>query len=190
MRLMYLFIIYIVSCNITVYSMGAKKPALPVIELPPITVTNGDYLTVKKCTNCSEKQWKFIQVATIKTNETIASTCFSSFMLQRKLIDTASMNNAQVIDRLVGKNTETDVEMYYSLKRVLGYTYGNQPIGKYKIWINSRYMMEWNYCDLGSLLGHETSHKKGFSHSYKYTPSRDYSVPYSINAAFKQCCVR
>lgn len=170
-------------------SMGSKRP-VPTVELPPVIVTEGEYLTIKKCTNCSEKQWKFIQESQIKTNETIASSCFNSFMLQRKLIDTTSLTNAQVIDRLVGKNTETDVEMYYSIKRVLGYTLGNQPLGKYKIWINSKYMLSWNHCDLGSLLGHETAHKKGFKHDSKYSPPRDFSVPYSINAAFKACCVR
>lgn len=149
-----------------------------------------DYLTIGKCTNCSPKQSQFILEAEQKTNETVNSTCFASFMLERKLIDTNGLDNQQVVESLVGKNTVTDIEMYWTLKRVLGYTLPNQPEGKYKIWVNSRYMMQWNRCDLASLLGHETSHKKGYGHSYRATPSRPYSVPYSINAAFDKCCVR
>lgn len=145
-----------------------------------------NYLTINKCTNCSASQWKFIQEAEVKTNETVASTCFSSFMLQRKLIDTTGMTNSQVVERLLNVTTVVDAEMYYTWKRVLGYTLE----GKDKIWINSKFMMKWNRCDLGSLLGHETSHKKGFTHAFRYSSSRDYSVPYSINVAFEQCCVR
>lgn len=170
------------------YGMGSKQP--PVVELPPITVARDEYVTIRKCTNCTPAQWKFIQEAEVKTNETTKSTCFKSFMLQRKLIDTMSLTPEQVVDRLSTMNTITDVEMYYSLKRVLGYTYGNQPEGKYKIWINRKYMMSWNKCDLGSLLGHEVAHKKGFTHDFNYSPPRDYSVPYSINAAFDHCCAR
>lgn len=175
---------------VTCCSMGSKPPVKAPMELPPIVVTPGEYLTIRKCTNCSEKEWKFIQDANVKTNETVATTCFASFMLERKLIDTLGKSNAEVVDSLVGKNTVIDVEMYYTLKRVLGYTLADQPPGQYKEFINRKYMLQWNVCDLGSLLGHETGHKKGYGHAFNYTPSRDYSVPYSINAAFKKCCVR
>lgn len=164
-------------------SMGSK----PSVELQPIVVTpSSDYLTVKKCTNCSEKEWKFIQESQAKTNETITSTCFASFMLSRKLIQTNDLSNKEVLDSLVGKNTEIDVEMYWTVKHVLGYTLPKAN----KEWINRRYMMKWNKCDLASLLGHETSHKKGYDHAFYSTATRQYSVPYSINAAFEQCCVR
>lgn len=171
------------------YGMGSKQPPQPV-ELPPIVVVPGEYVTIRQCTNCSPTQWKFIQEAEVKTNETVKTTCFKSFMLQRKLIDTMSLTPEQVVERLTTMNTVTDVEMYWTLNRVLGYTLGNQPVGKYKIWLNSRYMMNWNRCDLASLLGHEVAHKKGFTHDSKYSPPRDYSVPYSINAAFDHCCAR
>ena len=167
----------------------ACKQEQKTIELPPVEVETpidivSDYLTIKRCTNCTEAQWKFIQEALLKTNETVASTCFASFILERDLIQTGGLSNSEVVDRLVGKNTRVDVEMYYSLRRVLGYTLE----GKDMIWINRKYMMSWNHCDLASLLGHEVSHKKGFKHDKYYSPPRDYSVPYSINAAFKRCC--
>lgn len=145
-----------------------------------------DYLSIRKCTNCKDKEWKFIQEALVKTNETVNSTCFAAFMLQRKLIQTGGLNNKEVVESLVGKNTEIDVEMYWTVRRVLGYTIE----GVNKEWINRRYMMSWNRCDLGSLLGHETAHKKGYGHDFYYSPPRNFSVPYSINAAFDKCCVR
>lgn len=168
-------------------SMGSKRPVT--VELPPIEVhtpNTGEYLIIRRCTNCSEKEWNFIQDAQVKTNETINSTCFASFMLERNLIQTNGLSNKDVLDSLVGKNTEIDVEMYYTLKRVLGYTLPNVN----KEWINRRFMLKWNTCDLASLLGHETSHKKGYDHAFYSTPTRQYSVPYSINEAFKQCCVK
>lgn len=182
--------------SLSCFGMGSRRPAptpapVPPVENPgPIGPVSTDYLTIRKCTNCSVAEWKFIQEAQVKTNETVASTCFASFMLQRKLIQTMGRTNKEVVDSLVGKNTEIDVEMYWTAKRVLGYTLADQPVGKYMEWINRRYMMSWNRCDLASLLGHETGHKKGYGHDYYYSPPRDYSVPYSINAAIDQCCVR
>lgn len=174
---------------------GSPRPSIPLptpspVETPEVSPEKKPYLVIRRCTNCTAKEWKFIQEALVKTNETVETTCFASFMLKRKLIQTLSRSNQQVLDSLVGANVPVDVEMYYTTDRVLGYTYPNQPVGQYKEWINRRYMTEWGRCDLASLLGHETSHKIGYDHDYQATSRRNSSVPYSINAAFDSCCVR
>jgi hypothetical protein len=149
-----------------------------------IKQSHGAYLTVNKCENCTFIQQKFLDQSVLKTNETVAGSCFASFMLVRKFVNTEK-NNEQVYQSLVDANVVVDIRTYYTMKRVLGYTIP----GKNKIWINRKYMLAWNHCDLASLLGHESSHKIGYSHSYYATKERPNSVPYSINAAFKQCCV-
>jgi len=178
---------FILIASILIIGWGSPKPKVPeVVELPPVVTTPTKFLSIGKCTNCSDAEWKFIQEAQIKVNDTVETSCFASFMLERKLIQTMNKTNEQVVQSLVDARITIDVTMYYSLKRVLGYTYE----GVNKEWINRRYMMKWSQCDLASLLGHETSHKVGYDHDYYANASRPYSVPYSINEAIDKCCVK
>ena len=180
---LFLVIMVLMLCG----GWGAKRIKVPeVVELPPIVTSPTKFLSIGKCTNCTDPEWKFIQEAQIKVNDTVETSCFQSFMLERKLIQTMNRNNEQVVQSLVDARITIDVTMYYSLKRVLGYTYE----GVNKEWINRRYMMSWNKCDLASLLGHETSHKVGYDHSFYANASRPFSVPYSMNEAIDKCCVR
>lgn len=177
---------YLIGVFLLCLSMGSRPPVKAPVPSPEITVPTSGMLHITRCTNCTPDQWKFIKEAEVKTNETVASTCFSSFMLQRSLIQTLSKSNKQVVESLVDAKIAIEVEMYYSIKKVLGYTYSDVK----KEWINSRYMLKWNRCDLASLLGHETSHKVGYDHDYYHNASRPFSVPYSINEAIDKCCVR
>lgn len=145
---------------------------------------NSAYLTVSNCENCTFIQKKFLGEAVVKVNETIESACFAQFMNERKLNMTNEKSNAEVVKSLLEANVVVDIRTYYTFKRVLGYTIP----GKNKIWINRKYMLSWNQCDLASLLGHESSHKIGYGHGYYHTKDRPFTVPYSINAAFKVCC--
>ncbi len=145
----------------------------------------GDVLNVTRCTNCSVDQSKFIQDAVTKWHETVFSKCFVEFMVDRKFENTDKAGG-QVLESIMMTPVVVEAEMYYSFKRVLGYTLPNKP----KIWINRKYMQKWNRCDLASLLAHEASHKIGYGHDFYATKRRPYSVPYSLNAAFKKCCVR
>lgn len=147
---------------------------------------HSQYLTIPKCTNCSPVQTKFIAESVVKVNETIFSSCFIGFMMERDLIQTNERSNPEVLESIMFAQVVVDAEMYYTFKRVLGYTLPD----KNKIWINRKYMMKWNRCDLASLLGHESSHKIGYGHSFYATKDRMNSVPYSMNEAFKKCCVR
>lgn len=144
----------------------------------------GAYLEVSKCENCTFVQNKFLGEAVVKVNETIESACFADFIKNRQMIMTNEKSNTEVVQSLLAAKVVVDIRTYYTMKRVLGYTIP----GKNKIWINRKYMLTWNQCDLASLLGHESSHKIGYGHSYYATKERPFSVPYSINAAFKQCC--
>lgn len=182
MKIFILIAMFLVGCK---QSTTVETPP-PKVETPvEIPSSKKPYLTVEKCTNCTDEEWEFIKQAIVKTNETVETTCFQSLMLKRELIQTLGRTNEQVVKSLVGADVKIDVEMYYTLKRVLGYTYE----GVNMEWINRRYMLSWNKCDLASLLSHETSHKIGYDHDYYYSDARNYSVPYSINVAIEECCV-
>lgn len=162
------------TTNVTVQSSGEKP-----------------YLSVTRCTNCTPDQWKRIQDATVKVNKVVKGQCFRSGMEKRALIQTNGKTPSQVVDSLVSADIRIETEMYYTIKRVLGYTIE----GYDKEWLNRKYMMSWNVCDLASLLAHETAHKVGYGHDYYSTARRPYSVNYSINAiydgvknTFDGCC--
>lgn len=143
-------------------------------------------LTVLDCKNCTPKELARVQESASMVNQVVKTQCFRDFMEARELIQTNGLTRSQVVDSLVSADIKISVEMYWSLKRVLGYTYD----GVNKEWVNRRYMMSWGVCDLASLLGHETSHKANYDHDFKATKRRPWSVPYSINQAFKKCCPR
>lgn len=199
------FLILMLMILMSCASKAPIQPQDPIVITPPtdVIIDNGEpngpiivpapvkpYVVVKKCTNCNLSQAEFIKNAVVKVNETVAGSCFSEFLIARKMNNTNAMTSAEVVKTLIGANVFTDTEMYFTNKKVLGYTLTGQSPDKYKIWINSRYMESWGLCDLASLIGHEVSHKIGFGHGKYATSSRPYSVPYSVNAAFSKCCVR
>lgn len=166
--------------------MGSKpvvqSPApKPIHFFPSVT---GPMLIIKGCTNCTQKEIEFIRKAEVKMNEVVVGQCFQDQLAKVPLIQTKGLTPKAVVESLIHAGIEIDVTMYYTSKRVLGYTID----GVNKEWINRRYMLSWNICDLGSLLTHETSHKVGYDHSYYPNSTRKYSVPYASNTAFDSCC--
>lgn len=77
---------------------------------------------------------------------------------------------------------DLDIELYYSRKNVVGYTYPNVL----QIWVNTKY---FNTNSLGAVAAnviHEWTHKLGFNHSFYNNSSRPYSVPYGIGSIVKE----
>lgn len=140
------------------------------------------FLTVRKCNNCSVSEFERIKSAVGKVNEVVVGACFRKEMSSMPLIQTEGRTSEQVVQSLIG--VQIDAEMYWTIKRVLGYTLPNVD----KIYINRRYALAWNVCDMASLLAHEGSHKVGYQHDFNSTKRRPNSVPYSINKVFSTCC--
>lgn len=171
-------------------AMGGKPAPKPVelvkVEVPQTSVSSVDLVTVTKFTGFYkseiEKAWKYIP----KMNETIGSKCFEDFFVAReKLHSTNGKSAKEVVKHLRSSNVKIELITYYKKwSKVAGYTYPNVN----KIWLNRKYHAGASLCSEGSNLAHELSHKIGYGHDYKATVNRPYSVPYSINAAFKVCC--
>jgi hypothetical protein len=178
------------STPVTQTPAPAPAPASTVAVETPVVVAPAlkPYLTVTACTNCTPDEWQFIQDGTAKLNETVDSSCFQSKVLAFQFLKgwTLGRNNQQVFDSLHGADVKIQTEMYYTYKRVLGYTLPDAM----KEWLNRRTMVGWNRCDLSSLLGHETSHKVGYDHTFNYTTGRENSVPYGLNTIVDACCDR
>jgi len=185
MKLIVLLFIFLSSC------VSPEQP--PKDSNPPVTVMTEvaeeiqnltPMLVIGKCSNCSVDENAMLLEAAGKLNFIVKTQCFKEEIMKRDLIQTGGKSNIEVYKSLIHSNITVDIEMYWSIKKVLGYTYPNVM----KEWINRRYAKSWGICELASLLAHETSHKVGYGHDFYNTKSRQYSVPYSINHAFTICC--
>jgi len=172
--------IYVFSCSTT--DKCIPVPAKKVVET---IVANNNLVKVLSLKNFTDKEKEKSKKYISKMNEVIASNCFGSFMVERKLGETNSKTNKQVVQDLRTKTATVHLEMYYKrFSKVHGYTKPNVN----RIWLNRKYHAGASICSEASNLAHELSHKLGYGHSYNATQSRPYTVPYSINAAFTACC--
>jgi len=129
-----------------------------------------------------------VTVASDKVNEVVQGKCFSDFLLARDMIQTNGQTNSQVVNKLQSVRGKIKVNFYY--KRFTSEIAVRYPPSQ-DINFNQRYWTgNTNVCDWASTLAHEgLGHVLGgYDHDFSYSKSRDFSVPYSINAAFKQCC--
>jgi len=158
---------------------GPKTP-------PAVTpVEKTDLVKVLSTKGFTEKEKVKLNNYIPKMNETIDSECFKTFMVNRNIHTTQNKSNAEVVKHLRTSQVEIHLITYYKRwSKVHGYTYPNVN----KIWLNRKYHAGASLCSEASNLAHELSHKLGYTHDFKATQRRPFSVPYSINAGFTACC--
>lgn len=74
---------------------------------------------------------------------------------------------------------EIDIEIILdrrNKKGVLGYTYANTT----RQWIYNSFFRSGSIEDIAGNIAHEWTHKMGYTHDFRYTPTREYSVPYAV----------
>lgn len=86
------------------------------------------------------------------------------------------MDGAEILLPKVDEFMEVDVTMYYKRSSTVGYTYPDTT----RTWVNSRFFNGYTPGQVAANVTHEWTHKLGFGHDFKSTPSRPYSVPYAI----------
>lgn len=130
------------------------------------------------------------------TNATVRSECVQKFMRARKLIDTDGRTPDQVMDHLLSLTSEVPVQMYYRCLRNWKCPFGTSAVAYREppsptIHLNQAvYWTGLPLCEWASVMAHEGyGHSAGeYGHDFNWSPSRDFSVPYSLNAAFTACC--
>ena len=120
--------------------------------------------------------------------------CLNHMYEGRKGFADTDMNNEQVYKTLMRGEEKLlpgtigvwnfHLNAYWSLKRVLGYTYKNVK----EIWMNMRYYSKswWSPADICGNKAHEECHKLGFEHSFRRSKKWPFTVPYAVGNKVKK----
>lgn len=86
-------------------------------------------------------------------------------------VDNGGYTNAQIYQKIlegaealqpIRNNTlDAEIELYYAASNIVGHTYPNSK----RIWINSKYFMNYTAAGVAHNLIHEWMHKLGFNHA-------------------------
>jgi hypothetical protein len=146
-----------------------------------------------------------IRAAGLKAAQVIQSKCFADFMSKRALIQTNGRTPPEVAAHLQSLSGAVPVKMYY---RCMHFGLGcpvptsavaYRPLGQQEIDINrAHFTTDLSNCYWARTFAHEGDGHLlgGYDHDFNWSPSRSYSVPYSIGGgdqaqggdAFDACC--
>ncbi len=135
-----------------------------------------------------EKVQKAIEIikTVIATKEFRNKVINFTYEGDRKFVDNGGLSNEEIYMKLL-KGAEKlrpeddfemdlELELYYSSRNVVGYTYPNTV----RIWMNTKYFIPYTPAQVAGNIFHEWTHKLGFNHASSYSVARDSSVPYAI----------
>jgi hypothetical protein len=132
-----------------------------------------------------------------KMNEVVQSKCFDDFLSKRKMIQTGGKTSQQVVDHVRGLSGSVPVQMYYRCMsrsiRCLAPTSAvayRQPPDLDIHFNRAAFYPGLPLCEWVSTAAHEAlGHSLGeYDHDFNWNAQRDFSVPYSLNAAVEACC--
>ena len=135
-----------------------------------------------------EKVHKAIDIIkeVIRTDEFRQRVLNFTYQGKKTFVDSDGLSNAQIYQKLLdGSETlkpevdhemDLELELYYSSRSTVGYTYANVL----RIWMNTKYFDPYTPAEVAGNVFHEWTHKLGFDHASSYSVSRDSSVPYAL----------
>jgi hypothetical protein len=105
---------------------------------------------------------------------------------KKQFLDNNGLTNEQIYLKLIqgaeklvpedDNEMDLELELYYSSKNTVGYTYPNTV----RVWMNTKYFTPYTPTQVAGNVFHEWTHKLGFDHATSYSLARDSSVPYAI----------
>ena len=126
---------------------------------------------IKKVIRSVEFRDRVIQFSYAGKKGFVDSQGLSNDQIYQKLLE-----GSETLDPDVDHEMDLDLELYYSRRSTVGYTY---PDGL-RIWMNTKFFRAYNPAEVAGNIFHEWTHKLGFEHAYRYSASRDFSVPYAL----------
>lgn len=201
----------LMACNAQVPTVAISPEPIPPVAVETLVVEETHHVAstpigpeypvanVKKVftvkivdTNYSPAQKLKLREAEAILAKIFNSEEYKKEILTRKFTNTNGLTNAEIYEKLfagaeallpaVNYQMDLTVEMYYSRKSTVGYTYPNSL----KVMTNSRFHNSYSACEVASNLAHEFTHKMTFGHSSARDKS---SLPYSHNDIVKSLCL-
>ena len=177
----------------------SNQPELPPRDcvIPPKAV-GADLEINAKLMKFDETQEAKMREALIRLKRIVNSELFKERVLahtyngEQRFVDNDGLTNEEIYYKImegaetllpdVDREMDLDIELYYSSRNVVGYTYPNVL----QIWVNKKYFNTNSYGAVAANVIHEWTHKLGFGHAYNRTSSRPYSVPYGVGTIMKE----
>lgn len=126
---------------------------------------------IKKVIKTSEFRNRVINFTYNGKKTYVDNDGFTNEQIYQKLID-----GAETLKPEVDHEMDLELELYYSSRNTVGYTYANVL----RIWMNTKYFDVYTPAEVAGNVFHEWTHKLGFDHASSYSVSRDSSVPYAL----------
>lgn len=144
----------------------------------------------------TEERYQKIQDVAFEIHTVLNSTIFRDLVMKMKKHGERSkykdysnaeiyqilMKGAETLDPVEDYEWDIYIDDYFSLKRVIGYTKRNIKT----IFVNTRFFDTRHRALCGSNIVHEQSHKLGFSHDFRSTKDRPFSVSYQLNICYEK----
>lgn len=124
--------------------------------------------------------WQYSKIV----DEVTHSECFANYIKNFPgLINNKDETRDELITSLRSQKPKLNFVMYYKDNGTVGYTYANSDT----IWMNRKFHGGYSLHESAANLGHERSHKLGYTHDFNRTSRRSQQVPYPVGAAIKSC---
>ncbi len=163
-----------------------------ILFLPILAWANPITVRIESKTDDLPRLYRYREAANLLV-EVVNSEAFRSEVINHKIDGRpgfASTANSpkEVLGKIIG-GSETltpgidhqwswDVVFYRANNSTVGYTYPNVTT----LWVNTKFMDRYDLPAIAGNQAHEMMHKLGFSHDFRSTPRRPFSVPYSIGS--------
>ena len=204
--------VFLIAASMDAFAGGRSRPTpepvaspSPIASASPIPITNVQGITFKPVDYyTTEAEREKIKRVGALVNRVFQSQCFADFMGKRKLIQTGGRTPPQVAEFIQSLTGVVPVEMYSRCMRfnvfkcpaptsAVAYRNPGSPtihLNRAAFWTNQP------DCTWAKTQAHESLHSYGFDHDFEWSPSRSYSVPYSVGGgdaaqggdAFEKCC--
>lgn len=188
---------YLVSCSTLKPSSDQVKSQVPpdqdtaskpVPENPISDIDFGAVILEPIEYYSTKSERDLIAKANIKLNQVIKTRCFYDFLMNREMVQTENRSSKEVADHVTRLFGRIPVSMYFSR---WGSTVAYVEPPSLKINLNRKYFSPTTpLCEWVNTIAHESiGHALGkYSHDFKYTARRNFSVPYSLGFAVDACC--